>query len=183
MHILEVCSPFAFVLVALGFVSDSACSSSESASAPDSDSDSTTGSGCFLGRPRAFAGAFAVSAALAFAAAFLGAVSGFFVTLAAVLALFLAAVAGASFAAALEAAAVFLGGISDLGFLIVLMRASLMDLSRVRVVVEGLVRKVAKVVENGRLVLVCGSFSIACDFSFHVTGRSMQLFCDAKTRV
>jgi hypothetical protein len=36
-------------------------------------------------------------------------------------------VAGASFAAALEAAAVFLGGMSDLGFLIVLMRASLMD--------------------------------------------------------
>jgi hypothetical protein len=64
---------------------------------------------------------------LAFAAVFLGAVSGFFVTLAAVLALFLAAVAGASLAAALEAAAARLGGMSVLGFLMVLMRASLMD--------------------------------------------------------
>jgi hypothetical protein len=99
---------------------------------------------------------------LTFAAVFLGAVSGFFVTLAAVLALFLAAVAGASFAAALEAAAVFLGGISDFAFLMVLMRASLMDYR----VCERIVEKVAKVVEIGRLVLVCGSFSVACDSPF-----------------
>jgi hypothetical protein len=47
--------------------------------------------------------------------------------LAAVLALFLAAavVAGASFAAAFEAAAARLGGMSDVGFLMVLMRARL----------------------------------------------------------
>ena len=60
-------------------------------------------------------------------------------TLAAVLALFLAAVAGASFAAALEAAAVFLGGMSDFAFLMVLMRASLMDYR----VCERVVEKVA----------------------------------------
>ena len=51
-------------------------------------------------------------------------------TLAAVLALFLAAAAGASFAAAFVAAAARLGGMADEGFLIVLMRARV-EVSRV----------------------------------------------------
>ena len=107
--------PLTFVFVVfVVFVSSSA--SSESASEPESASASGSATTSFFGRPRPFAGAFAVSAALLFVAGL--------VTFAAVLALFFAA-AGASLAAAFVVAA-RLGGISaDLDFLIVLMRASL----------------------------------------------------------
>lgn len=105
--------PLTFVFVVFVFVSSA---SSESASEPESASASGPATTSFFGRPRPFAGAFAVSAALLFVAGL--------VTFAAVLALFFAA-AGASLAAAFVVAA-RLGGISaDLGFLIVLMRASL----------------------------------------------------------
>lgn len=106
--------PLTFVFVVFVFVSSSA--SSESASEPESATASGSATTSFFGRPRPFAGAFAVSAALLFVAGL--------VTFAAVLALFFAA-AGASLTAAFVVAA-RLGGISaDLGFLMVLMRASL----------------------------------------------------------
>jgi hypothetical protein len=75
------------------------------------------------------------------------------------------ALAGASLAA-LEAAAAFLGGMSDLGFLIVLMRASLMDCRVCESWWKGCQGKLRKDVEIGRLVLVCGSFSVACGSPF-----------------